>query len=91
MVVPDNSIGRDVPEVEERYTIYRDGTVLRHIKYFPKLDALFRNWHELTELIAVAGTQSNPEDHLRFPAFYQFCHWPVGLEPYLEPCKTHGT
>jgi len=158
--VPDNSIGIDLPEVNEYYTIYRDGTILRHIEYFAKLDALFRNWHELTELIVIAGTQSGPGDHLLSPALtvmnldgdkksyfpdrqfdetvnnwaqvisvahlksapdafnvfsqdrnipetfsyypiqydlswhnttFKFCHWPVGLEPYEQPCKTHGT
>jgi len=158
--IPGGTAGLDFPEVDEWYTIYPDGTILRKIQYFPKLDSDFNSWHELTELIVIAGSGSNPSEHLNTPALsvsnldglnvdfypnrqfisltnswdqiittahftdapdaysvfshdpevpetyahypivfdlswhnttYQMCHWPVGLEPYQEPCKTHGT
>jgi hypothetical protein len=159
--VPDDALGEQLPEVEETWTFYPDGTAVRHIAYFPKLDAPFRNWHELAELIVIAGTRSTPAQHLAEPALtmfdlaghratyhpnrafdkdainawrefvsvahfrdapdafcvfsngpdlperlrpypvrfdlswhgtgYQMAHWPVGLEPYQEPDKTHAT
>ncbi len=162
--VPDDAVGREIPEVEERWTFYPDGTGARHITYTPKLDSPHRSWHELTELIAIAGSLTDPREHLApvpltvtnlagevlradyrrkeskidrkrvnrwdqfiavahfinapdaFCAFsqaadtpdthshypfgfdvswhgpgYRMCHWPVGLEPYRKPSKTHGT
>ncbi|QHT62317.1 hypothetical protein GXP70_21610 [Paenibacillus lycopersici] len=63
-VWPDMDVGTQQPEVEERYTIYPDGTGTRHIRYAPKLDMEFRNWHELEESIVIAGTTSLPADHI---------------------------
>jgi hypothetical protein len=162
--VPEDAVGSELPEVEERWTFYPDGTGVRHIVYAPKLDSAHRSWHELTELIAIAGSLTDPKEHLAqapltvtslsgdvlrpdyrrkkskidrsrvnrwdqfiavahfrdapdaFCAFsqaadtpdthshyrfgfdvswhgpgYRMCHWPVGLEPYQKPSKTHGT
>jgi hypothetical protein len=66
--VPDDEHGKDLPEVEELWTIYPDGTTLRRMTYFPKLDTSFRSWHEVMEMIAVAGTRSVPSEHLASPA-----------------------
>jgi hypothetical protein len=66
--VPDDEHGTDLPEVEELWTIYPDGTALRRMTYFPKLDTQFRNWHEVMEMIAIAGTRTVPSQHLNSPA-----------------------
>lgn len=66
--VPNDSVGTQLPEGDEYWTFYRDGTVLRHIEYRPKLDGTFRKVHELNELIAVAGSLSRPVDHTAEPA-----------------------
>lgn len=66
--VPDDEHGKDLPEVEELWTLYPDGTGVRRMTYFPKLDTSFRSWHEVLEMIAVAGTRSVPSDHLASPA-----------------------
>jgi len=66
--VPENSVGRQLPEADEYWTFYPDGTGLRHIVYTPKLDSEHRSWHELTELIIVAGSSTNPVDHAAVPA-----------------------
>ena len=64
--------GEQIPEAEEIYIIYPDGQIVRQIKYIPKLDTEFRKWHELTELIIIAGVRSNPSDHLSSPALSVF-------------------
>ncbi len=66
--VPRDNEGEQVPEVEELYSFYPDGRIIRHITYRPKLDSSHRHWHELAELIPIAGNQSEPEDWLSFPA-----------------------
>lgn len=70
--VPNDSEGSQLPEVEETYVIYCDGSIIRSIKYFPKLDSDFRNWHELTELIVIAGDNNWPKDLLDNPALTIF-------------------
>jgi len=158
--VPDDSTGTQLPEGDEYWTFYPDGTGVRRIRYTPKLDGSFRNVHELTELIVIAGSLTNPDEHLATPALtvsnlqgaqntyfphssfneqtndwnqiiatthfnsnldafnvfshasdtqgtysyyklnfdiswhstgYEFCHWPVGKEPYQEDNKSNGT
>ncbi|MGE5496745.1 MAG: T9SS type A sorting domain-containing protein [Syntrophothermus sp.] len=69
LVNPDykfpSASGPQSPDVEETYTIYPDGLILRHIKYIPKLDdPAWSNWHELEESIVIAGTLSKPSDHI---------------------------
>jgi len=56
--VPVDDKGEQLPEVEEYYTFYPDGSGTRHIRYIPKLDTDFRMRHELGELISCAGSQS---------------------------------
>ncbi|MDD2237303.1 MAG: hypothetical protein PHG65_08885, partial [Kiritimatiellae bacterium] len=70
--VPDDAIGSQLPEVEELYTCYPNGTVIRHMTYWPKLDAPHRKWVELAELIPIAGSRSDPEEHLAKPALSLF-------------------
>lgn len=70
--LPRDREGEQVPEVEEVYTFYPDGRIIRHITYRPKLDSSHRHWHELAELIPIAGNQSEPEEWLRFPAVSLF-------------------
>ncbi|MBN2137476.1 MAG: LamG domain-containing protein [Sedimentisphaerales bacterium] len=65
---PDDGIGVQLPEADEYWTFYPDGTGVRRIRYTPKLDTDFRNWHEITEVIAIAGSLSNPRDHHSYPA-----------------------
>jgi hypothetical protein len=65
---PDDGIGSQLPEADEYWTFYPDGTGVRRVRYTPKLDTDFRNWHEITELIAIAGSLSNHEDHHSYPA-----------------------
>lgn len=69
LVNPDylfpSKVGSQSPDVEEIYTIYPDGTGLRHIKYKAKLDdPSWSNWNELEESIVISGTQTNPSDHV---------------------------
>jgi len=65
---PDDGLGTQIPEVEEIYTFYPDGTVVRTIRYTPKLDTSFRNWHELSELIVISGENTWPSEHIDNPA-----------------------
>jgi len=65
---PHDGIGSQLPEGDEYWTFYPDGTGVRRVRYTPKLDTDFRNWHEITELIAIAGSLSNPQDHHSYPA-----------------------
>lgn len=67
--------GTQKPIVDEWYKIYPDGTILRKIRYKAKLDATFRNWHELTELIVVTGNNTDPGEHLANPSL---SIWPLG-------------
>lgn len=66
--IPDDGEGSQLPEGDEYWTFYPDGTGIRRIRYTPKLDTDFRNWHEITELIAIAGSLSEPQDHHSYPA-----------------------
>jgi len=72
---PDHEHGFDVPIVDEWYRIHPDGTVLRKVRYKPKLDTHFRSWHELTELILIGGSGTELATHLRNPAV---TIWPIG-------------
>jgi len=66
--VPDNEKGEQVPEVDEYWTFYPDGTGVRYIEYRPKLDTDFRASNELAELIGIAGSLSDTEDFFASPA-----------------------
>ena len=66
--VPDNEKGTQLPEVDEYYMIYADGSIIRKIRYTPKLDTDFRNWHELTELIIIGGGNNRPGSLVDKPA-----------------------
>ncbi|MFC1783182.1 hypothetical protein ACFL02_06310 [Planctomycetota bacterium] len=66
--VPNDPVGAQLPEGDEYWTFYPDGTAVRYIEYRPKLDGSFRKVHELTEMIAVAGSSSYPRDHTAEPA-----------------------
>ncbi|KXX67693.1 hypothetical protein AVL50_24795 [Flammeovirga sp. SJP92] len=66
--IPDYEHGTQLPEVDEYYTIYANGTVIRRIEYTPKLDTSFRKWHELTEPMLIAGNNHKPIDLLSVPA-----------------------
>jgi hypothetical protein len=71
---PDDASGSQIPEADEYYYIYPDGTIVRQIQYTPKLDTQFRSWHELLELIVIAGTNTKAVDHLSNPAL---SIWPI--------------
>ncbi len=76
---PDFGKGTQLPEATEYYTIYADGTIIRKAQYAPKLDTEFRNWHELMELILIAGENHRPKDLLEYPSlsFYESGKAPV--------------
>lgn len=59
--------GGERPKAQERYYIYPDGYIVRDIRFFQKLDTEFRNWNEVTEFIAISGTQSFVKDHVKYP------------------------
>jgi hypothetical protein len=66
--VPEDDKGEQLPEVEEYYTFYPDGSGTRHIIYIPKLDTYFREAHELGELISCAGSQAHSKPFYDSPA-----------------------
>ncbi len=66
--VPDNANGEHLPEVDEIWTFYPDGSGTRHIRYTPKLDTDFRAAHELGEFISIAGSKSHSSDFYAEPA-----------------------
>ncbi|UII77668.1 hypothetical protein LV716_07835 [Flagellimonas sp. HMM57] len=70
---PDNGKGKQLPEVTEYYSIYADGSIIRKIQYAPKLDTNFRNWHELMEMMVIAGENNRPAKLLEYPSltFYE--------------------
>lgn len=71
---PDDASGTQIPMCDEWFKIYPDGTILRRIRYKAKLDSKFRNWHELTELILVAGKNTDPSNQLASPSL---TIWPL--------------
>ena len=71
---PDDTQGNQIPMCDEWYKIYPDGTVLRRIRYKAKLDSEFRNWHELSELIVIAGKNTDSSNHLAQPSL---TIWPL--------------
>jgi hypothetical protein len=66
--VPAQGKGSQLPEVDEFWTFYPDGSGIRHIRYTPKLDTDFRAPHELGELISIAGSKSHSSDFYDSPA-----------------------
>lgn len=70
--VPDNDKGTQVPEVDEYWTFYPDGSGTRYFVYTPKLDTDFRESHELAELISIAGSLSHSKEFFSSPALTLF-------------------
>lgn len=66
--IPADGRGSQLPEVDEYWTFYPDGSGTRHIVYTPKLDTDFRNAHELGEFISIAGSKSHSSDFYGIPA-----------------------
>ena len=66
--VPDHGQGDQLPEVDEYFTFYPDGTGTRRLVYTPKLDTDYRSRHELSELIAISGILSKCSDFFDSPA-----------------------
>jgi hypothetical protein len=66
--VPDDDQGTQLPEGDEYWTFYPDGSAVRHICYTPKLDTSFREWNEVAELMVIADSTSDPDDHTDSPA-----------------------
>jgi hypothetical protein len=66
--VPAQGRGKQLPEVDEYWTFYPDGSGIRHIIYTPKLDTDFRAAHELGEMISIAGSKSHSSDFYDTPA-----------------------
>ncbi len=66
--VPENETGEQLPEVDEFWTFYPDGSGTRHIVYTPKLDSEHREAHELGEFISIAGSKHDSEEFYASPA-----------------------
>lgn len=66
--VPDNDKGTQLPEVDEYFTFYPDGSGTRYIVYTPKLDTDFREAHEVAELISISGSSSHSKEFFSSPA-----------------------
>jgi len=66
--VPDDDKGTQMPEVDEYWTFYPDGSGTRHIVYTPKLDTDYRSRHELAEYITIAGSLSHSKPFFSSPA-----------------------
>ncbi len=69
---PHRNIGKQVPEADEIWTFYPDGSATRYMVYTPKLDSGYESNHELGELIAIAGSQSHCSDFIGKPALKLF-------------------
>ena len=54
--------GAQMPLVQETYTLYPDGTGVRHIRYYPKLDIDEVDWNEVSEPMLISGNNSNSSD-----------------------------
>ena len=72
--VPTNDQGKQMPEANEYYIIYADGSIVRKIQYAPKLDTDFRNWHELMELMLISGGNRRPGSLLEYPSLTFHSH-----------------
>ena len=66
--VPFDDEGDQVPEADEYFTFYPDGTGIRHLVYTPKLDIDLRATHEIGELQINAGSLSHPHEFFDSPA-----------------------
>lgn len=66
--VPDDDKGRQLPEVDEYWTFYPDGSGTRYIVYTPKLDTDFRAANEVAELISLAGSATDSKPFFDSPA-----------------------
>lgn len=66
--VPDDDEGKQLPEVDEYFTFYPDGSGTRYIVYTPKLDTDFRAAHELGEMISIAGCLTHSKPFYESPA-----------------------
>jgi len=66
--VPDDDKGKQLPEVDEYWTFYPDGSGTRYIVYTPKLDTDFRESNEVAELITLAGSSSHSKEFFSSPA-----------------------
>jgi len=66
--VPFDEEGDQLPEAEETFTFYPDGSAIRNIRYTPKLDIDFRSPHEIGELQINAGSLSHPYEFFDSPA-----------------------
>ena len=65
--VPGDGRGKELPEVNECYTFYPDGTGTRWITFRPNLDSGWDNWHELGEYMTINDSTSWPIDSLSDP------------------------
>jgi hypothetical protein len=66
--VPDDGEGTQLPEGDEYWTFYPDGSAVRHVRYTPKLDTDFREWNEVAELMVIADSMTDPIEHTDSPA-----------------------
>ena len=67
---PHDGRGKDMPEANEYWTFYPDGTIVKYFTYTPKLDTGHRSWYEFMELIPIAGSTSDPVDHVDHPTLH---------------------
>ena len=66
--IPTHGQGSQRPEATEYYLIYADGSIIRKVRYAPKLDSSFRNWHEIMEMMVIAGGNRRPGSLLAYPS-----------------------
>jgi hypothetical protein len=59
--IPYN-LGAQMPMAQETFTLYADGTGVRHVRFYPKLDINEIDWNEVSEPMLISGNNSNSRD-----------------------------
>ena len=69
--IPYN-LGTEMPMAQETITLYADGTGVRHVRFYPKLDIDEIDWNEVSEPMLVSGNSSNSRDFADDPPMTLF-------------------
>ncbi len=59
--IPYN-LGLQLPTAQETFTLYPDGSGVRHVRFYPKLDIKEIDWNEVSEPMLISGNNSNCRD-----------------------------
>jgi hypothetical protein len=59
--IPYN-LGAQMPMAQETFTLSADGTGVRHVRFYPKLDINEIDWNEVSEPMLISGNNSNSRD-----------------------------